>query len=210
MKFKLFIAAMLTLLLSNLALAGIDEGIEYKRISPAQPTITKNKIEVVELFWYGCPHCFALEPYLKDWLAKKPDNVVFYRVPAVFNASWELHARAFYSAKSLGLIDEGKTAFHDAFFNEIHKENKRLNNKKSLQAFFAKFGISEQDFNDAFDSFAVNTKVNRAATLSKRYQADGVPTLVINGKYRTDGPMAGGRKEMLKVLDFLIKKESNK
>ena len=201
---------MLSVLLSNMAVAAIDEGIEYKRISPAQPTITKDKVEVVELFWYGCPHCFHFEPDLKAWLAKKPDNVVFYRVPAVFNPAWALHARAFYAATSLGLFDNGKHEFHEAFFDELHKHKKRLNNKKALQSFFARFGISAEDFNNTFDSFAVNTKVNRAVTLSKRYQVEGVPTLIINGKYRTDGPMAGGRKGMLKVLDFLIKKESNK
>lgn len=211
MKFKLFMTILLTALAtSNLAIAAIDEGIEYKLVSPAQPTITKNKIEIVELFWYGCPHCFHFEPDLKEWLAKKPDNVVFYRIPAVFNPTWALHARAFYSAKSLGLLNEGKTEFHKAFFEEIHKHKKRLNNKKAVQAFFSRFGISAEDFNNTFDSFAVNTKVNRAVTLSKRYQLDGVPALIVNGKYRTDGPMAGGREGMLKVLDFLIKKESKK
>lgn len=208
MKFKIFLALMFSVLLSNMAIAAIDEGIEYKRISPAQPTITKNKVEVVELFWYGCPHCFHFEPDLKEWLANKPDNVVFYRVPAVFNPAWALHARAFYTATSLGLFDEGKHEFHEAFFEELHKHKKRLNNKNLLRSFFARFGISAEDFNNTFDSFAVNTKVNRAVTLSKRYQLEGVPTLIINGKYRTDGPMAGGRKGMIKVLDFLIKKES--
>jgi thiol:disulfide interchange protein DsbA len=198
------------MLLSHLAIAGNDEGIEYKLISPAVPTITKSKIEVVEMFWYGCPHCFAFEPDLKEWLAKKPDNVVFYRIPAIFNDSWALHARAFYTAITLGLFDNGKTEFHEAFFNEIHKNNKRLNNKKEIQSFFARFGVAEEDFNNAFDSFAVNTKVSRAAELSKRYKLDGVPTLVVNGKYRTDGPMAGGRNGMIKMLDFLINKETKK
>lgn len=210
MKFKLFIAVLFAALTSNVALASIDEGIEYKLVTPAQPTITTKKIEVVELFWYGCPHCYRLEPHMKEWLAKKPDNVVFYRVPAVFNAAWGLHARAFYTAKSLGLFDDGKLAFHDAFFEEIHKNKNRLNKKNMIEAFFARFGISSEDFNNTFDSFSVNTKVNRAATLSKRYQADGVPTLIVNGKYRTDGPMGGGHKGMLKIVDFLIKKESKK
>ncbi len=203
-------AILLSALMSNVATAAIDEGIEYKLVTPVQPTITKKKIEVVELFWYGCPHCYYLEPDLEDWLAKKPDNVVFYRVPAVFNLAWALHARAFYTAKSLGLFDAGKTEFHKAFFNEIHKNKKGLNNKNSIKAFFARFGVSAEDFNNTFDSFAVNTKVNRAATLSKRYQVEGVPSLIVNGKYRTDGPMGGGRKGMLKIVDFLIKKESKK
>lgn len=190
--------------------SAIDEGIEYKLVSPAQPTITKDKIEIVELFWYGCPHCFNFEPDLKAWLANKPDNVVFYRVPAIFNPTWALHARAFYAAKSLGLFEDEKNDFHAAFFDEIHKHKKRLNTKQSLQAFFARFDVSAEDFNNTFESFAVNTKVNRAATMSKRYQLDGVPTIIINGKYRTDGPMAGGRKGIIKVMDFLIRKESQK
>ena len=210
MKFKLFVTLLLSVFLNNVAIAAIDEGIEYKIVSPAQPTITKNKIEVVELFWYGCPHCFHFEPELKEWLAKKPDNVVFYRIPAVFNPAWALHARAYYTAKSLGLFDNGKHAFHDAFFNEIHVKKKRLNNKKELKSFFARFSVSVEDFNNTFDSFAVNTKVNRAAELSKRYQLQGVPSVIVNGKYRTDGPMAGGRKGIIKVMNFLIKKESNK
>lgn len=210
MKFKLFITLLLTILLGNSAIAGIDEGIEYKKISPAQPTITKNKIEVVELFWYGCPHCFHFEPHLNEWLAKKPDNVVFYRVPAIFNAGWAVHARVFYTAKSLGLFDNGKTEFHDALFDEIHKKKKRVQTKKEIQEFFARFGITAEEFNNTFDSFSVNAKVNRAAELSKRYQLQGVPTLIVNGKYRTDGPMAGGRKGMIDVLNFLIKQESEK
>ena len=210
MKFRLFVTLLLSVFLNNVAMAAIDEGIEYKLVSPAQPTITKKKIEVVELFWYGCPHCFSFEPDLKKWLAKKPDNVVFYRIPAVFNPAWAFHARAYYTAKSLGLFDNGKHAFHDAFFNELHVKKKHLNNKKRLLSFFARFGISAEDFDNTFDSFAVNTKVNRAAALSKRYQLQGVPTIIVNGKYRTDGPMAGGRKGMIKVLNFLIKKESKK
>jgi len=180
---KLFIAVLFAAFVSNVAIASIDEGIEYKLVSPAQPTITKNKIEIVEVFWYGCSHCFNFEPLLNKWLAKKPDNVVFYRVP--------VHARGFYTAKSLGLFENNKTAFHDAFFDEVHKHKKRLKTKKALQTFFARFGISAEDFNNTFDSFAVNTKVNRAIALSKRYQIEGVPTLIINGKYRVDGPMAG-------------------
>ena len=208
MKFKLFMAVLLAAFLGNVAIAEINEGFDYKVVSPAQPTITKNKIEVVELFWYGCPHCFHFEPDLNKWLTKKPDNVAFYRIPAVFNPTWALHARAFYTAKSLGLFDNGKTEFHETMFDEIHKKKKHLHKKKDIQKIFSRLGVSKEDFENTFDSFAVNTKVNRAAALSKRYQLDGVPTLIVNGKYRTDGPMAGGRKGMLKVLDFLIKKET--
>ena len=188
------------------AWAGIDEGIEYKLVSPPQPTITREKIEVVELFWYGCPHCFHFEPDLKKWLKTKPKNVVFYRIPAVFNERWGIHARAFYAAEALGILDK----IHEPLFEEIHKNKKKLNSVKEIKAFFARHGVSVEDFNNVFNSFAVDAKVRRAKDLSKRYGLDGVPTLIVNGKYRTDGPMAGGRNGMLKVLDFLIKKESKK
>lgn len=210
MKFKIIMITLLSVFISHSAIASIDEGIEYKVLSPAQPTITKNKIEIIEFFWYGCSHCFNLEPELNKWVAKLPDNVYFFRIPAIFNSTWALHARAFYTAKSLGLFAAGKTKFHDAFFHEIHVNKNRLRNKKDIQAFFVKFGVSLEDFNNTFDSFVVNTKVNRAGTLTKRYHVDSVPTLIVNGKYSTDAGLGGGRKGMFKVLDFLINKESKK
>lgn len=215
MKCKLFLTILLMTLMSKVTFASIDVGIEYKEVNPPQPTITKNKIEVIELFWYGCPHCYYFEPELNKWLAKKPDNVVFYRIPAVFNSRWALHARAFYTAKSLGLFEkekylDGKHSFHDVLFDDIHKQKKHYHSKKQLEKLFARFGVSKQEFENTFDSFAVNTKVNRAITLTKRYKLDGVPTIIVNGKYRTDGPMAGGRKGIIKVLNYLIDKESKK
>ena len=210
MKSKLFAAVVVAFFFGNVAIAEINEGFEYKLVSPAQPTITKNKVEVVELFWFGCPHCYHFEPDLNNWLANKPENVVFVRIPAVFNQVWALHARAYYTAESLGLYENDSHKFHDAFFDEFHNKKNRLMDKKSLQTFFARFGVSSEDFNNTFDSFAVNTKVNRAITLSKRYQLDGVPSMIINGKYRVDGPMAGGRKGMIKVMNFLINKETKK
>jgi thiol:disulfide interchange protein DsbA len=213
MKFKLLIPVLLACLFSNVSAASIDEGIEYKAVSPAQPTITKNKVEVIEFFWYGCPHCYHFEPYLKSWLAKKPANVTFIRIPAVFNPSWAIAARAFYTAETLGILEKknaDKETFHTAYFNEIHKKKKNLDSKAEIQAFFARFGVSAEDFNNTFNSFAVNTRVGRAEALSRRYQIDGVPSLIVNGKYRTDGPMANGNEGMLKILDFLIEKETKK
>ena len=210
MKSKIFAAVVMAFFFNGAAIAEINEGFDYKLVSPAVPTITKNKVEVVELFWFGCPHCYDFEPDLKKWMANKPDNVVVVQIPTVFNQVWALHARAYYTAKTLGLYDNGSHKFHDAFFNEYHEKKNRLLDKKSLQAFFARFGVSAEDFENAFTSFAVNTKVNRAASLSKRYQLDGVPTMIVNGKYRVDGPMAGGRQGMLKVMNYLIDKETKK
>ncbi|MEJ2142575.1 MAG: thiol:disulfide interchange protein DsbA/DsbL [Gammaproteobacteria bacterium] len=185
------------------ASAAWDEGIEYRVINPPVPTQTGSKIEVVELFWYGCPHCFRLEPRIKQWKKNKPANVEFVRVPAIFNKRWELHAKAFYTAEVLGVLDK----IHTPLFDEIHVRKKHLNNKSKLKAFFVKHGVKAEDFDNTFDSFMVNIKVNRARDLSKRYGIDGVPSLVVNGKYLTDGPMASGHENLMKILDFLIKKE---
>ncbi|MGD8483837.1 MAG: thiol:disulfide interchange protein DsbA/DsbL [Thioalkalispiraceae bacterium] len=186
------------------AYAAFDEGIEYRVIEPPVATQTGNKIEVVELFWYGCPHCFRLEPLMKQWLKNKPDNVEFVRVPAIFNKRWELHAKAYYSAEALGVLDK----VHDELFEEIHVRKKHLHNKAELRTFFVKHGVKAEDFDNTFDSFMVNIKVNRARDLSKRYGIDGVPSLVVNGKYLSDGPMAGGHAKLMKILDHLIKIEA--
>lgn len=189
-------------LLGN-AQSAFDEGIEYRVIKPPVATQTGNKIEVVELFWYGCPHCFRLEPRMKQWLKNKPANVEFVRVPAIFNKRWELHAKAFYTAEALGVLDK----IHTPLFDEMHVRKKHLHKKSDLKAFFVKNGVKAEDFDSTFDSFMVNIKVNRARDLSKRYGIDGVPSLVVNGKYLADGPMASGHTNLMKILDFLIKKE---
>ena len=180
-----------------------DEGIEYRTIKPSVPTQTGKKIEVVELFWYGCPHCFRLEPRIKQWKKSKPANVEFIRVPAIFNKRWELHAKAFYTAEVLGVLDK----IHTPLFDEMHVRKKHLHKKSDIKAFFVKQGVKAEDFDSTFDSFMVNIKVNRAKDLTKRYGIDGVPSLVVNGKYLADGPMASGHANLMKILDFLIKKE---
>lgn len=190
--------------LTGVVQAAWDEGIEYRVINPAVPTQTGNKIEVVEMFWYGCPHCFRLEPVIKKWLKNKPDNVEFIRIPAIFNKRWEIHAKAYYTAEVLGVLNK----IHTPLFNAIHVKKKHLFNKSDIKSFFIKHGVKAKDFDNTFDSFMVNIKVNRARELSKRYGLDGVPSLIVNGKYLTDGPMANGHANMMKILDFLIKKES--
>lgn len=181
----------------------IDEGIEYHKIDPPQPTVTQDKIEVVELFWYGCPHCYHFEPMLQKWLKNKPDNVVFVRIPAIFNPGWALHAKAYYTAEALGVLDK----LHEPLFDAIHKHHKRLGSEEELQKFFAEYGVSAEDFSNTFHSFVIDAKVRRAADLSKRYHIDGVPSMIVNGKYRTDGTLAHGQPEILKVVDYLINKE---
>lgn len=183
-----------------------DEGIEYKLISPPVPTENPKKVEVVEVFWYGCPHCYHFEPKLVAWLKHKPKNVDFIHVPAVFpnRPLWELHARAYYTAELLGVLD--KT--HDALFNAIHAKNERLFDIDSLANFYAKYGVDKKLFKETMHSFGVQMKVDRARALCQRYGIDGVPTMVINGKYKTFASLTNGEAGMLKVTDFLIKKET--
>ncbi len=186
------------------AAADYDEGIEYLPIRPPVPTSTPGKVEVVELFWYGCPHCFNFEPKWRKWIAGKPDYVEVVHVPAVLRPSWLPHAKAYYAARLLGVLDKS----HQALFDAIHVERRRLNDGQTLARFFTRFGVSEKEFLEAYDSFEVDLQVRKAMDLVRRYRADGVPALVVNGKWRITGSSAGGHEEMLKVLDELVKKEA--
>ena len=181
------------------------EGIDYQLVTPAQPTSTGDKIEVVELFWYGCPHCFQLEPLLNKWKAEgKPANAEFVRIPASLNPKWELHARAYYAAEVLGILDKS----HEALFDAMHAQKKRMNTEEELAEFHAGFGVSASDFRNAMHSFAVETKVRRAKQLSERYGITGVPMLIVNGKYRTGATLTGSNEALLNVVNALIEKES--
>ncbi|MDH5191763.1 MAG: thiol:disulfide interchange protein DsbA/DsbL [Gammaproteobacteria bacterium] len=180
------------------------EGFEYQRVTPAQPVTTKNKIEVLELFWYGCPHCYRLEPYLHTWLKTKPANVEYVRLPAVLRDDWGIHAHAFYTAEALGITEK----IHTALFEAIHKDRKRIASKEDIRTLFISHGIAAEEFDNAWSSFSVKIKLNKAKLRGNRYGANGVPTLIVNGKYRVTGTTAGGTENIMKVVDFLVKKES--
>jgi thiol:disulfide interchange protein DsbA len=179
-------------------------GTHYRRLSPTQPTSSSpEQVEVAEVFWYGCPHCANFDPYLQRWQAGKAPDVNFVRIPAVWNPLVRLHARAFYTAEALG---QG-AQMHDAFFREIHVNGNSLETEAQLQALFADFGVDAAAFKTAFDSFAVHTNVQRADELSRRYEISSVPAIVINGKYVSDGGMAGGYDALLELVDELTATE---
>jgi len=190
----------------NAHAADIDEGIEYQLVSPPVRTENDTKIEIVELFWYGCPHCYQFEPKLDKWKKNLPANVEFVRIPAVFakRPSWELHARAYYTAEFLGVLD--KT--HGPLFDAIHKRNEKLFTKQALANFFARYGVDKKEFLETLYSFGVSMKVDRAIDLTNRYGINGVPTVIVNGRYRTHASLTNGQAGMLKVMDFLISKEA--
>jgi thiol:disulfide interchange protein DsbA len=180
------------------------EGQHYERVAPAQPTATKNKVEVVEMFWYGCPHCYRLEPFVQRWLKTKPANVEFVRLPGMFRPSWEIHARAYYTAEALGVVDK----VHEPMFEAIHEQKQPMDNEAAIMALFKAHGVDEKDFKRVFHSFAVETKLRRARDMGGRYGANGVPTLIVNGKYRTGAQEAGGNARVFQVVDHLVKQES--
>jgi len=200
---------MTVLFVVSLPLAGqageYQEGKEYIRLSTPQPTSTGDKIEVVELFWYGCPHCYDLEPEVQSWLERKKDDVELVRIPAILGERWKLLAKAYYTAELLGIID----TFHSAIFDAIHKKHMKINDEASLRAFFAEQGVSHEDFNKTFNSFAVSVRINNASLMTRRYQISGVPTIIINGKYSTGAREAGSNKAIFDVVDYLVEQERN-
>ncbi len=182
------------------------DGTHFRTLPVAQPTSAPpDKVEVVEVFWYGCPHCYTLEPHIQAWKADMPANAEFVRMPAALNRGWQLHARVFYTAEALGVLDE----VHEELFREIHGKGNRLDTEESLVEFFGRFGVSEEQFMETFNSFAVQTRLRQADSLVRRYRITGVPAVVVNGKYVTGADMAGGETRLFEVINFLVEKESS-
>jgi protein dithiol oxidoreductase (disulfide-forming) len=181
------------------------EGTNYRKIVPAQPTgVAPGKVEVVEVFWYGCGHCFALDPAVETWQNKgKQQYVEFVRIPAMWNETTRIHARLFYTAEALGKLD----ALHSQIFRTINVDGDMLNTTQKMTAFFKKQGVSSDDFQKAFSSFAVESKLQRADFLNRRYHITSVPTFVVNGKYTTDVSSAGGESQLFGVIDELAAHE---
>ncbi len=186
-------------------------GTNYKVILPAEPTnVAPGKVEVIEMFWYGCPHCFALDPVLESWRKNKADYIEFVRVPVMWAEVHRAHAHLFFTLQALGKLDE----LHAKVFEEIHQNNNLLfvngdplaTQRAQLQ--FAKNnGISEADFMKAYNSFAVQTKMQEADDLGRRYRIEAVPTFVIAGKYQTDMQQAGGETNLLHLINDLAASE---
>jgi thiol:disulfide interchange protein DsbA len=172
----------------------------FSSLNPAQPTEGGGKIEVIEFFWYGCPHCYTLEPAVVAWVKKAPQDVVFKRVPAVPSAAWEENARMFYTLEAMGKLDE----YHQKVFDAIHKSNVNMNNKKMRDEWLAKNGIDPAKYAEVEKSFSVATKVNRAKQLTYSYKVESVPRVAVNGKYYTSAEQAGSVDRVFQVVDQLI------
>lgn len=181
-----------------------EAGTHYDVISPAQPTSTgPEQVEVAEFFMYSCIHCYNFDPYLEEWKQDVPDYVNFIRVPTVWNSLARIHGQAFYTAEALGVKDE----MHSDFFREIHVNGNALQSEEALAEFFGRYGVSEEDFSQTFNSFAVHAKVQRADELMRRYRVSATPTMVVAGKYRTDGSSAGSYDRLVELIGELAAAE---
>ncbi len=180
-----------------------SEGKHYREIGAAQPVDTGDKIEVRELFWYGCTHCFKLEDGLNAWVATTmPDDAQFVRMPAIFSEVWEQHAKLYYTLEAMGKLD----TLHRRVFDAIHVHEQKLVRDGEMIEFAAAEGLDEKDFEETLSSFTVTSKVNAAKVNIVNYEATGVPAIVVAGKYLTDISSAGGEQAMFRVIEFLINK----
>lgn len=184
-----------------------QESIEgkYSDIKPPQPTQTGDKIEVLEVFWYGCPHCYSFEPHVEAWLKELPEDVVFIRVPGVLNQGWIPHAKAYYAAEKLGIVEK----IHRPFFDAIHKEKRNLFTEGEIMDFFVENGVSADEFERVINSKELDTKIRQAYFLARDYKLTGVPSIVVNGKYLISASHIRTFDEMIQVTNALIEKERN-
>lgn len=186
-------------LMQSPARAAPAEGKEYQVLKAAQP-VTPGKIEVTEFFWYGCPHCYDFEPDLEAWVRKQGKDVVFKRVPVAFRDDLLPHTRIYYALESLGKVD----ALHGKVFAAIHSERKRLLDPNEIADLMAKNGVDRKAFLDAYNSFSVSTNTQRANKIADAYKIDGVPTIVIQGKYVTSPSIAGSKGAAVRTMDYLV------
>lgn len=188
-----------------------EEGTHFTRMVPTQPTVGgADKVEVAEIFWYGCNHCYDFETYVNRWLENKPANVRFVRIPAVWNPLVKLHAQLYYTEEVL--VKNGKIVnpdqFRAAVFAEYHRRGNRMASESTIQAVFERHGVSAEDFANTWGSFEVAQKLRVAQDLARRYSISSVPTIVVNGKYRTGAAEAGGYPSLMELIDELIARES--
>ncbi|MBC9252926.1 thiol:disulfide interchange protein [Pseudomonas alcaligenes] len=205
MRNLIFSAALATLSLFGLSAQAetIEAGKQYVELSSPVPVSEPGKIEVVELFWYGCPHCYQFEPTLNPWIAKLPKDVHFVRIPAMFGGVWNVHGQLFITLEAMGV----EKSVHSAVFDAIHVQKLKLSTPEEMADFLETQGIDRAKFLSTFNSFAVKGQMERAKKLAVAYQITGVPTLIVNGKYRFDVRSSGGPEQTLDVAEQLIAKE---
>ena len=204
---KPLIAALLIFCAVGLARAQPTAGTEYRVLSPAQATDVPGKIEVVEFFWYGCPHCYNFEPVLEPWVKKLPKDVHFRRIPAMFDDDYARAARAFYALEAIGEEDR----LHKSLFDAVHTGSRlRVGDEAALTAWLGTHGVDTKKFAAAYRSFSVEGKLKRATQLTQAYKIDGVPAMAVNGKYVVNTDNIKSFEQLLSVADYLLEQERKK
>ena len=198
---KKILALFALLVAAPLIAAAQGDGFKYSELKPTQPvSLEGKKIEVLEFFWYGCPHCYNLEPQLESWLKKLPPDVQFRRVPAVFNARWGHDAAIFYTFEAMGVLDK----LHRPFFDAIHREGLRTDNKEALAQWLQKNGVDPKKFDETLKSFTVQSKTRRAVQITTAYGIDGTPAMAVHGRYTVSVEQGGSREGMLQTVSHLV------
>lgn len=204
---KQLITGLIVFFAAGLTQAQPTAGVEYRELSAAQPADSAGKIEVIEFFWYGCPHCYNFEPALTPWVKKLPKDTQFRRIPAIFNDDWAQGARAYYALEAIG---EGER-LHKPLFDAIHQDTKlKVANEAALTEWLGKQGVDTKKFAAAYRSFSVEGKIKRAAQLTQAYKIEGVPAMAVNGKYVVVTDNVKSFEQMLAVSDYLIDQSRKK
>jgi protein dithiol oxidoreductase (disulfide-forming) len=207
---KQLITGLVVFFAAGLAQAQPTAGVEYRELSSAQPSDAPGKIEVIEFFWFGCPHCYNFEPVLEPWVKKLPNDTVFRRIPAMFNDEYAQGARAYYALEAIG----EEQRLHKALFDAVNTGSRlRLANEAALTEWLGKQGVDTKKFAAAYRSFSVEGKLKRAAQLTQAYKIEGVPAMAVNGKYVVITDNVKSFEQMLAVSDYLIeqsRKQSGK
>ena len=193
-------ALLLSLALLAPGMAQAQPRSNYTELKPAQPVETEGKIEVLEFFWYGCIHCYNLEPLLEVWVKKLPREAQFRRVPAVFNERWAHDATIFYTFETLGVLDK----LHRPFFDAIHRDRLRTDDPKALAEWVQKQGLDPRKFTETMKSFGVQSLMRRAAALTNAYKVDGTPSLAVQGRYTVGADQNSSREAMLETASGLV------
>ena len=157
-------------------------------------------IEVTEFFWYGCPHCYRFHPHIQRWKQSRPADVAFRHMPAILSPRWELHAKAFYAASIMDVLER----FHGSMFDAIHRDGRSMDSASAIGGFVASLGIDGERFVATMESFAVDTRIRRAKSLQRAYGITGTPTVVIDGRFRTSGSITDGVANMIPVINERI------
>ena len=181
-------------------IVGAQPKYQYTVLPQEQNTDNPDKIEVVEFFWYGCPHCYNLEPQLEVWVKKLPPDVVFRRIPAIFNERWGHDAAIFYTFEALGVLDR----LHRPFFDAIHRDHLRTDSQEAMTQWLSRNGVDPTKFLDTMKSFGVQSKTKRAIQLTTAYKIDGTPAMAVQGKYTVSARQTGDQGGMLEAVDYLV------